>query len=333
MRIATRIPLAVLLGVSGCVGPVERPPKGGLPAWRAPTGSVTLRIAVAEGREARKPAVLAALSKKYRGRIERISEKGEPVVLNTIGIEEYIMGVLPGEVMPSIPGEALMAMAVVARTYAWHRYQTRGADAIHMYADTRDQNYCGRRCEDSRCSQAVQATAGLVLAWEGRALPSYFHSCCAGHTEDVRAVWGGGAIPPLAGVACRWCRTSKHFGPWTRLLEGRKLVRALGWPVETVRAMNRNGSGRVGEVEVRGSGERTVMTAARFRTLVGADVLRSTRFDAAGRGGRLELKGYGWGHGVGLCQEGARVQAADGRRWREILNWYFPGAELKRLGS
>ncbi len=333
MRLHGTRPFVLLVMASSCVGPREVPPRQGLPAWRAPTGSVTLRIVVAEGAAARKPSALAALSKKYRGRVERVSEKGVPVILNTIGIEEYIAGVLPGEVIPSIHGEALMAMAVVARTYAWHRYQTRGADAVHMYADTRDQAYCGRSCEDSRCTQAVQATAGLVLAYDGRALPSYFHACCAGHTEDVREVWGGGPVGPLAGVACRWCRSSKHYGPWKATVEGRSLVKSLGWPVESVKALQKNASGRVKDVEVRGSGERTVLSAARFRSYVGSDVLRSTRFEAAGRRGRLEITGYGWGHGVGLCQEGARSQASEGRRWREIITWYFPGAELKRLGS
>lgn len=319
---------------ASCVGPTDRAPKGaGVPAWRAPTGSVTLRIVVAEGREARKPSVLASLGRKYRGRVERVVEKGEPLIINVIGIEEYVAGVLPGEVPPSNPAESLMAMAVVARTYAWHRWQSKGADAVHLYADTRDQQYCGRSCEDARSTRAVQATAGLVLAYDGRALPAYFHSCCGGHTEDVREVWGGGPVEPLSGVPCRWCRTSKHFGPWTKTLEGRSLARALGWPAESVRSLGKNASGRVKDIELRGGGERVVMSAARFRTLVGADVVRSARFEATGRRGRLELKGFGWGHGVGLCQEGAKSQAADGRRWREITAWYFPGAELKRLGS
>ena len=71
--------LFTLMICVSCVGPSGRPPAGGLPAWRAPSTAVTLRIVVAEGRDARKPSVLAALGRKYRGRLERIVEKGATV--------------------------------------------------------------------------------------------------------------------------------------------------------------------------------------------------------------------------------------------------------------
>ena len=73
------------------------------------------------------------------------------------------------------------------------------------------------------------------------------------------------------------------------------------------------------------------MRAARLRELLGANELKSTRFDVTWRGSGARFRGTGWGHGVGLCQEGMRAQAAGGRDYRAILASYFPGAALAPL--
>jgi stage II sporulation protein D len=183
----------------------------------------------------------------------------------------------------------------------------------------------------------VTNTAGIVLVWEGKALPAYCHSCCAGSTEDVREVWGGPPVPPLEGVECRWCASAKHFGPWNFVIGREKLARRLAPETGGVREIGRlrtageTASGRVRWVMVDAGSREVRISGAKFRMLVGYNDLRSARFTITDRDDSVKFSGTGWGHGVGLCQEGACAMAKKGKSFTEIVRYYFPGTVLKRL--
>lgn len=311
-----------------------QPVPRGAPVRKAATpGEIQVSVVVAEGG----PGVKPAEGRTYRGRMQTITHQGRTLLVNHVSLEDYVMGVLPAEVPAVWPLEALKAMAVAARTYAWHKWQRRAGEAYHLLADTRDQQYCGRGCEHVRTNRATKTTSGFVVSYRGKVVPAFSHACCAGGTEDVREVWGGGPVRSLRGVKCRWCRGSKHYGPWTLVLDrvvlAERLAPVLGGSnnIRWIKTDGETRSGRVWFVKLNASGKIRRFTGAKFRALIGYNELRSARFTIKERGPQVEFKGTGWGHGVGLCQEGAGALAKKGWNFKEILRHYFPGASIRRL--
>jgi len=298
----------------------------------APSG-VILGVVVAEGRDAR-----VSSARKYRGTMETISDGGKTLLVNRVAIDDYVKGVMNGEVSPSWPVESLRAMAIVVRSYAYNRVENAPESRKHMFSDVRSQEYCGLNCEDPRSNAVVDDTSGLVLVYQGKVLQAFSHACCAGKTENAAEVWGGEEGGDcFKGRDCEFCKNSKHYGPWLLLLEKTTLSRRLapdigkGLTLKSIKIIDRNESGRVKTVEVQTIWKKVRMSGAHFRSLVGWNDVRSTRFDISDRGDVMEIQGTGWGHGVGLCQEGARKMAEDGADAETILRYYFPGIEIWRL--
>lgn len=320
--------------LSGCVGSdyQKRRQYREMPLFSVPS-DIKLGIVVAEGPKARVPS-----AGKYRGKLEVARKNGATMVINRVSIDDYVKGVMNGEVAPSWPAESLRAMAIVVRSYAYYSWEKSRDSKNHMYADVRSQKYCGRTCEDSRSNSAVDQTAGLVMVFRGKAVQGFSHSNCAGHTESIREVWGPDVAGEcFAGRECPWCRASRHYGPWTAVIEKTALSRRLapdigrGVTIRKIRVVEFNESGRVRTVELATPRKKIRMSGSRFRTLAGWDEIKSTRFEAVDRGDVVEFQGTGWGHGVGICQEGARKMAEDGKDAETILRYYFPGIEIWRL--
>lgn len=290
-----------------------------------------LRVLLASGARPRIPFAC-------RGRIARVPDGARTALVNILPVEDYLRGALAAEVPASWPSESLKAAAVVLRTYAVGRAVDRARDAWDLYPDSRDQMYRGRRGEDRRTDRAIAQTSGIVLRAGDGLIPGFHHACCGGHTADSREVYGVSSIrAPVAGVACRWCRRSKHWGPWTATFTWAQLTYRLGplvkhaGRVTEVEAGGTTDSGRVEAVRVTAGGAPYLVPAAKFRIAMGADELRSTRFDVRSTRTGATFRGHGWGHGVGLCQEGAREMAREGRTWKEILATYFPDAAPARI--
>ncbi len=149
----------------------------------------------------------------YRGVLEvRPAEAGRLTVVNVLGLEDYLRGVVPNELSPqAFPRiEALKAQAVAARTYALaHRgdYSSKGFDVC---ATASCQVYRGQPSEHPLTDRAVLETAGVVATWRGRPINAYYTSTCGGHTEAGRAIFDDDA-PYLKGVACLPERPSRHL--------------------------------------------------------------------------------------------------------------------------
>jgi stage II sporulation protein D len=302
----------------------------------APSGissGVILGVVVAEGKDAK-----VSPSKKYRGTLETITENGKTMVVNRVAVDDYVKGVMNGEVSPAWPPEALKAMAIVIRSYAYNRWAASNSAKAHMYSDVRSQEYCGINCEDIRSNAAVDDTAGLVMVHNNQVLQAFSHACCAGTTETASEVWGSSEDGECFQVKnCQWCRGSKHFGPWMLIMEKTTLSRRLapdigkGLTLKTITVIDRNESGRVRTVEVQTIWKKVRMSGAHFRSLVGWNDIRSARFEVEDRGDVMQFEGTGWGHGVGLCQEGTRKMAEEGTDAETILKFYFPGVEVWHL--
>ncbi len=278
-------------------------------------------------------ALLYVGIRPYRGILELRRGGGRLVVINEVPLEEYLYGVLPMEVDPRWPEEALKAQAVAARTLAVHSLNRFAAEGYDVRATTDTQVYGGAGVEDPRTSAAVEATRGQVVVYGGRPIFAAFHSDSGGHTESSEYVWGG-RYPYLRGVPDPYSAGSPAHH-WVVRLDAaslEELLRRAGYGVAgiaEVQVAEVTPSGRAGTVRIRGAHGTLVVRGTDLRAAVGVGVLRSTLFTVRGGDGVFEFAGRGSGHGVGLSQWGARGLAAAGRSYREILTYYYTGVEVE----
>ena len=237
-----------------------------------------------------------------------------------------------------------------------------------LSADTSSQVYTGVRGEDPRGNRAVDATRGRVLTFKGNLIDSYYHSACGGWTLNNEDAWGGSPQAYLRSRRCGYCADSAGFSwkislTYDHILEklleeGHKLT-----SIRTIRTINDPKSGNRVLVLVieNGKGQKR-MLGNMFRLAMGANVIRSAFFhmdeshkkspgpmakasdtSAAEMKMReligdylqevsapreLVLDGCGSGHGVGLCQSGARGLAELGASFSEILSFYYKNTAL-----
>lgn len=263
--------------------------------------------------------------RRYRGSIEITVRKGKLSLVNVVDLEGYLRGVVPVEVYPEWPAAALQAQTVAARTYALAMMAERQGRYFDVYATVKDQVYGGLDKEDERTDAAIAATAGEVLTYRGRTFTTYFHAVCGGSTADARLVFADPA-PPLRGSPCGYCDKAPRC-KWTKKISRTQVAAKL--KEKKIKAITLQGIGLDGRVTqvtiVRAAGGSRVMAGAIFRSALG---LRSTRFSVKVDGANFIFDGRGWGHGVGLCQWGAREMARTGKKKAEILDRYYPGAKL-----
>ncbi len=290
--------------------------------------------------------------RKYFGILKIIPDGNSIRVINRLPLEDYLRGVVPAE-MPMGKGDsyfqALKAFAICARTYAVDRMKDNNS-LFDVYLDTRDQVYGGAGYERALANRAVDETAGMILTYDGNPAIVYYHSSCGGHTEDAAKVFGVN-VPYLKGVKDGDppnCSIAPNF-EWTerypeQVFIGRLISDGLispgSYSLENVEVADRDESGRVSELLItlssNGGDKEVNIDGNRIRSVIktgsGSQILRSTMFDVSLSGDKtVTITGKGYGHGVGLCQWGAINQSINGRNYKQILSFYFPGTEVSRL--
>ena len=278
---------------------------------------------------------------RLRGTVEiRQQNDNALLVINHIGLEDYLRGVLSNEVPHYWSKEALRAVAIAARTYALYQRLSKAAIDFDLSSDVLSQVYGGKSSEKGPTSRAVKDTEGLILVYGEWVFPTFYNSTCGGLTESG-SVMGPYRLAPLTGgVQCALCSASPFYR-WTRSLTPGDIAWALKrqgresmWPVSDIRVVETTPFGRAAKIRITGGTGSLVLTGFEFRRLFGFDRIRSTAFTIRpGDEGKFVLEGQGWGHGVGLCQWGAAELARRGLSAREILSFYYPAAKLVRLGE
>ena len=258
------------------------------------------------------------------------------MVVNTLPLEAYLYSVVAREMTPSWPEAALQTQAVCARTYVLQR--SNPLRAYDVVPSELDQVYEGVASETPSARAAVDATSAMVLRYgEGFAHIAY-SSCCGGHTESSVDAWGGAAIPYLNGVLCTTCTDAPYYR-WNRDLDLGAVAQAFTselQPVAPLQALRQGGpdsSGRTRNFVLHGAHGDVSIKGTTFRLRIGPRVLPSlliTKFEPSTEAPeRIAIEGGGLGHGVGLCQWGARGRALEGASFSDILRFYFPGTEIE----
>ncbi|ACX52721.1 SpoIID/LytB domain protein [Ammonifex degensii KC4] len=336
-------------------------------ALSLPVGSNTAAIQVEKNRETvglyPGPLVLAAgqeenwfsltggsfSGKAFRGNLRVDLNNGALRLVNELEMEDYLKGVVPGEMPASWPLEALKAQAVAARSYALSRVRAElyPQAPYQLLSDTRDQVYGGMSFEQPNSNRAVEETRGEVLLYGGEPIAAYFCSSNGGYTERSEDVWR---------YPCGYLEakpdpydhhpSNPHYG-WQRTLTVDEIVSCLASRnfnlsvVEDVYVVERTATGRVKVLEIWGRDQNNqpvrqkLGNADYVRVVFGlkapASDLSKVYDPATGRLLQITFTGNGWGHCLGMSQWGARGMAEKGFSYRDILAFYYPGAKLLKL--
>lgn len=298
--------------------------------------------------------------KDYRGALVLLPDRTGLTVVNTLGLEDYVASVVTAELgrRGIEDEEALRAQAVVSRTYAMRnmgRWRKQGFD---LYGTVADQAYGGADTETSLSREAVDATRGEIVSYNGAPIDAFFFSTCGGRTAQGTEVFRAADRPYLQSISDRdsggaaYCRISPRF-EWTQTWTGsafrsvlrRTLPEVAGVAaaeadrVSDVRVVRRSRSGRVEQLGIRLGRREVLIDEPQVRLVLrtpDGSALRSAMFTltverSGGRISRVVADGNGAGHGVGFCQWGAVGRARAGQEYHEIIAAYYPGTSVERL--
>ncbi|OGU77037.1 MAG: hypothetical protein A2V93_12250 [Ignavibacteria bacterium RBG_16_34_14] len=293
---------------------------------------------------------------KLRGKLKIINNSNSVMMVNSLDLESYLKGVIPKE-MPLGKNkenyEALKAFAICARTYSLQQLNSK--KYFDLYIDVRDQVYGGVDVEKPISNSAVDETKSLILTYDGRPAKVFYHSTCAGKTEDVKNIFGIDSAYYLSGVEDGnnpYCSISPSFN-WEEVytpevfierLKNANLVNDDSDVLEKCFIVSRFESGRVNELRIDLSNSQTgeitsvILQGNNIRSIIrtanNKSILKSIWFDITlDENKNVIITGKGYGHGVGLCQWGAIGQSRAGKNYKEILSHYFPGTKISYLND
>lgn len=276
----------------------------------------------------------------YPGKLHIRTEReksGNVIRLNLsleMPLEEYVMGVVCGEMSSMQEGvhDALCAQAIAARTYA---LQKRGSKR-GLRDDTFDQVFLGLDYRTTQAEAAIEATRGLVMQWDKALLPAFFHANCGGGTTNaLEAGFSKSELGPLIGVMDSACRTPR--GIWERVISAEKLdslamrYRIGDW-LQGISTIERDVTGRLLEVRLLGDEDHEDLAGERLRAALSLPSMQLIEVEVRMDGSAV-FRGHGFGHGIGMCQTGAMRMSKGGSPFQDILQHYYPGAELVPLTS
>ncbi len=261
--------------------------------------------------------------------------KGSLDVINELDLDDYLKGVLPFEGNPKWAFESLKAQAIVSRTFALTRMIERHDQEYDVMSGIFSQVYTGKNLENEKTNEAIAATKGEVLTYNGKLFPAYFHSTCGGATTAADLVWPVKPHPALQGVECRFCEKSPHYKWEARIMpaEIKEKLAKHGMPVNEVLGI------KTGKVDRTGRAHTLIIKSTWWEKTLDADAFR-VWFDPMklksnlitrirlNDDGAFVFKGKGWGHGVGLCQYGMKYLGELGYGFKEILGYYYPGSQV-----
>jgi len=280
-------------------------------------------------------------SGSYPAHIER--RAGRLFVTVTMPLEEYVPAVLMAESGDFENVESQKAMAVVARTYAL-RFMGQHAQDGFDFCDTTHCQVFGWKGANAAVRAAVNATRGEVLRFEGKLAQAFYHQNCGGTTAAAREAWPTVTEAYLTSHADTYC-VARGVLKWESAIRVADLDRALrsagltmppGW--REIEVVSRSESGRAQRLKLSGGADGNApISASTFRFAVdrelGWNKIRSDLYDVRNAGEQIVFSGRGSGHGVGMCQAGAEEMAREGKTYREILSFYYPGTQLRATAT
>ena len=325
-------------------------------------------------------------SQTFSGILKLVVDEDKIVAINILPVEDYLTSVISSEMKGSCSLEFLKAAAVISRSWLYAQMQRRQeragqpapfftfvkgeGESIRWYdredhtifdvcADDHCQRYQGiTRASNPQVAEAVNATRGQVLMYDGKVCDTRFGKCCGGQTNEYQYCWENIEVPYLRSVKDPYCNTSDKkilrqvlndydlethdFYEWTEELSQEEiheritshLKMDLG-PILGLEIVEKGPGGHISKLRIVGKDKAFIIgKELEIRRLLSTSHLKSSAFTVETknvRGGvpqRFVLHGRGWGHGVGLCQIGAAVMGERGFSYKQILKHYYTNVEI-----
>lgn len=272
----------------------------------------------------------------YQGQLLFHVVNGKFQVINIVPLEIYLKSVVPGEILASSPLEALKAQAIASRSFTV--YNILKSEKRFYDLSKNSQNYQGKLYNvNPNVVKAVNATKGRIMLYVGEVFGSYFHANCGGNTEYAGNIWKEETYP--VSIKCTHCKKGNHY-LWKSTVTTKEIEKKLNENGYSLK----NGLAALYPAKVSSVSARTTVLIAedaigkkhkirsdKFRNIIGSEHLRSTNFTFAAYQDGFVFTGKGWGHGVGMCQDGAVSLANSGKKYKEILQYYYPDIKIKKI--
>lgn len=261
--------------------------------------------------------------------------------VQTVPIENYVIGVVASEMPANFELPALKAQALAARTYIVHYLLNSPDMNIPKGAEVTDTVMNQVYTDDSqlkklwggnygwkmaKIKKAVDETKGQIITYKGQPITAAFFSTSNGYTESAGAYWSRN-IPYLKSVPSPWDRKSPKYYSQEKL-PAKEIDQQLNITLK--------GSGKIGKVTQFTPGHRVGKIQIDGKTFTGREVreklnLRSTDFTLKKNGSQVTVTTKGWGHGVGMSQYGANGMAKQGKTYRQIIKYYYRGVSISNM--
>jgi SpoIID/LytB domain protein len=302
------------------------------------------------------------IDRAYRGNLRIVLTKDGLTLVNILSLEEYLYGVLPSEIPPSVNFEALKAQAVAGRTVAYRNLGRHAKEGFDFCPDVHCQVYQGISVEKEETNRAVRETRGEILLYSNQPIEAFYHSNCGGclrgdtfgRREYLISKFDSLKLSPernsyelspydeemwFLSEPEELCSTERSDFRWQRIYDSEDFFLSFGFPLKDLKniiPLNKGDCFHYDTVKVVTSQkELTIEGDLKIRNFF--DKLRSSafkleiKFSPAGKPELIFFWGAGFGHATGLCQRGAVNMADKGFNYKEILSHYYPGTDIGKI--
>lgn len=328
----TAVLLSAALALAGCRQPIQTPTPG--PA-ESPAASPTA------GAEAAIPKLPDRFAGKTSADIMLKVYDIDAKTIDEMSLNDYLCGVLAGEMRQDWPAEALRAQAIIARTFLFQFLGENPTSKVNPDADIstdpEESQAFDKSGVNDNIRSAVQGTDGMVIAYEGEFIRAWFHSASGGQTADAVEGLGfkEGNPPYIQSVSSDESQAPKEFTEWQGSFKSDDISAALSTmklgmegEISDIKVGKKGPSGRAETFIINGQD----VPAPEFRVAMDPVKFRSTLITELNwDGSKLTVKGKGFGHGVGMPQWGAHQMAGGGKKAEEIIQYYFNGVSIVNL--
>lgn len=258
-------------------------------------------------------------------------------VIEKIPLENYVMGVLSGEMPTTFPMEALKAQAVAARTYVLRKIEYAKnqeydvvdtvANQVYYSNDELKERWKTEYNEKMNLIQkAVLETKGEYLTYQGQIVNAFFFSTSTGYTENCEEVFQEN-LPYLRSVKSDWEKDISPVFEDSKTFTIQEFYQKLNLDSNSnfsIQVTKTTSTGRVKEIQINGK----LFLASDVTKALG---LRSSFFEITKNDNQIIIHTKGFGHGVGMSQYGAYGMAKNGSNYQEILKYYYQGVDIKKI--
>lgn len=264
---------------------------------------------------------------RYTGKFKIIGQNGLFEVINLLPLEDYLAGVLASEISYSWKNASIQAQAIVSRTYAYYLFQNNQNQNYDIKATINHQVFKGNFDVHPKIIKNVVKSKGIIITYNGEAFQTFFHASCGGMTTTPKNVWGGKNLGCFDYVKCNHCTSHPKY-KWNYFLKN-KFVKKF--QIDRISIHKRDKSLRVTKMFFISKKSRSLISGKEIRQIIGGTEFLSTRFNFYKERKQFIFIGTGYGHGVGLCQWGAKVMAEKGFSASAILNKYYRNINSKKI--